>query len=117
MNKHIFFKTIFLSVITLLLSAGISSAQQPQTKVTLGIKPDYMYTFKGKGVRVTDVIDGQPAKQAGIQAGDIITSFNGVEIKDIFAYKDELSKYKDGDKVKVTVQRDGKSLSLPVTFK
>jgi S1-C subfamily serine protease len=113
----ILFRSFFFVLFAFLLQTQIMFAQQPETKVTLGIKPDYMYTFKGKGVRVTDVLDGQTAKQAGIKAGDIITAFNGDNIKDIFEYKDQLSKFTSGEKVKVTINRDGQVFTIPVQFK
>lgn len=100
-----------------LLSAGTALSQQPQTKVTLGIKPDYMYTFKGRGVRINGVLDGQPAKQAGLREGDVITAFDSRAIKDIFAYRDKLSTYAPGDKVRLTVNRDGQVFTVPIQFR
>lgn len=95
----------------------ISFAQQPETKVTLGIKPDYMYTLKGKGVRVNGLVEGKLAQSVGIKEGDIITAFNGEDIKDIFEYKSQLEKISPGDKVKVTISRNGQVIAIPVWFK
>jgi len=91
-------------------------AQQPDTKVTLGIKPDYWYTMKGDGVKVKDVIKGQTAEQTGLKAGDIISAFNNKKIKDIFAYRDMLQTFSPGDSVLITVLRNKKSIYFRTRF-
>lgn len=101
----------------LLLPAGWVFSQQPQTRVTLGIKPDYMYTFKGEGVRVNGLVEGHTAEKAGIREGDILVAFDDKKIKDIFAYRDRLSEYSPGDRAKITVNRDGQVFSVNIQFK
>lgn len=108
---------LFVLVWGTLLPSGWAFAQQPKTKVTLGIKPDYMYTFKGEGVRVNGLVEGQSAEKAGIRAGDIIVAFDDNKIKDIFAYRDQLSRYNPGDRVKVTLNRDGQVFAVNIQFK
>ena len=90
-------------------------AQQPVTKVTLGIKPDYWHSVKG-GVTVGDVIAGKTAQKAGLKANDVIIAFDRNIIENIFDYKELLDKYSPGDKVKVTIIRDKKTLVFDVTF-
>lgn len=111
------FKYIFLLGMGLLLYTGTALAQQPKTKVTLGIKPDYMYTFKGTGVRINGVLDGETAQKAGLREGDIIMAFDDKPIKDIFAYRDLLSEYSPGEQVKVKVNRDGQIFTVTVRFR
>ncbi len=99
-----------------MFAMNIAFAQQPETKVTLGIKPGYFFSSKGKGVLVDDIIEGNAAEKAGIQAGDIITAFDDKPITTIFKYKDMLGQYKPGDKVKVTVQRKEQTIVLDAQF-
>ena len=90
-------------------------AQQPVTKVTLGIKPDYWHSIKG-GVTISDVIDGKIAQKSGMKANDVIIAFDKRVIKDIFDYKNLLDTYSPGDKVKVIIMRDKKPIVFDVTF-
>lgn len=91
-------------------------AQQPKTKVTLGIKPDYWYTMDGTGVRIDGVLKGETAQKAGMQEGDIIVALDDHKVKNIFAYRDLLNKYAPGDKVKISVLRNQKTIYFNVKF-
>jgi serine protease Do len=64
------------------------------------------------GVLVTQVDEGSPAAQAGLQAGDVIVKFDGESIGD----GGDLREAVDGAKEEatVTVQRDGRSLDVKV---
>lgn len=70
---------------------------------------------EAKGALVTDVPDG-PSKDAGIQSGDIIVSFNGTDVKDSRELVRRVASADIGKAVPVTVLRDGKSLALSVTL-
>lgn len=104
--------TLFLFF--LFAGSQIAYSQKPDTKVNLGIKPDYF--FSGTGVHVKDVIAGKPAQKAGIKGGDVITAFDETQISDIFHYRNVLNEYSPGDKAKVTVKRNKKSVSFDVKF-
>ncbi len=82
--------------------------------VSLGIMPDY--TFSGKGVRADGIIDGKIAQKAGIQPGDIIKKLGDNSFSDINSYMTVLSKFKKGDKTKVTVLRGKDELIFDITF-
>lgn len=83
-------------------------------KVSLGIMPDYAYD--GEGVRVDGVSENKPAQKAGILAGDVVIKLDDISIKNINQYMQALGRYKRGDNITVTVKRNEKSISLPVTF-
>lgn len=70
---------------------------------------------KAAGALVTDVPDG-PAKEAGIEAGDVILSFDGVEVKDVRALVRQVGDTEVGKTVRVVVFRDGKRKTLTVTL-
>ncbi|MBX2902896.1 MAG: PDZ domain-containing protein [Chitinophagales bacterium] len=111
--KSLFFKLFLLIAIVV---ANSAIAQQPKTKVTLGIKPGYFFSSKGKGVLVDGVIEGKSAAKAGIKEGDIIVAFDGKPITTIFEYKDALSLYRSNDKVKVTIIRGKDELVVDAVF-
>ncbi len=83
-------------------------------KVTLGVIPDYL--FDGEGMRLDGVKEDRPAKIAGIEKGDVIIKMGPYEVKTMMNYMECLGKFEVGQKVKVTVLRDGKEILKEVTF-
>jgi hypothetical protein len=81
-------------------------------KISLGIMPNYISS--SKGLQVDGVSKGKPAEKGGILAGDIITRINDCEISDVYAYMDCLSLLNLGDKLNVTVIRNGKKVKCKV---
>jgi serine protease Do len=67
------------------------------------------------GALVTDVPDG-PAKDAGIQSGDVITRFGGQDVADAGALTRRVADSPIGEAVPVIVLRDGKTETLAVTL-
>lgn len=70
---------------------------------------------KAAGALVTDVPDG-PAKDAGMLAGDVITSFDGTEVADTRALVKRVGNSTVGAAVRVVVFRDGKTQTLLITL-
>jgi 2-alkenal reductase len=68
------------------------------------------------GVYVQKVVPGGPADAAGLEAGDIITSLNGVKMDEAHDYLNLLYTYKPGDQVALGIIRDGKELTLNITL-
>lgn len=62
------------------------------------------------------VVPGSPADQAGIKDHDVITKVGNTAINQNTSLTSALSKYKVGDKVKLTVVRDGKTITLTATI-
>ncbi|HEY4745334.1 MAG TPA: DegQ family serine endoprotease, partial [Desulfuromonadaceae bacterium] len=71
---------------------------------------------QAKGALVNDVLKGSPADKAGIRQGDVITGFNGSEVKDPAHLQRLVSEAGVGKPVRVTVVRDGKTLDLNMTL-
>ena len=67
-----------------------------------------------KGVLISDFGDRSAAKAAGIQKGDIIKAINNVPIHNFAELQNQLTKYRPGEKVNVTVERDGSNRSFTV---
>nr|WP_241482248.1 Do family serine endopeptidase [Leisingera sp. ANG-Vp] len=70
---------------------------------------------KARGALVTDVPDG-PAKDAGVLAGDVIVSFDGVDVKDTRGLVRQVGNADVGKTVRVVVYREGKTETLRVTL-
>lgn len=62
------------------------------------------------------VIDGGPADNAGVQEGDVITKVDGTSINEMSSLTSVLGKHKVGDKVTLTIVRDGKTITKDVTL-
>lgn len=62
------------------------------------------------------VIAGGPADQAGVKEGDVITKIEGKSIDENHSLTSLLSQYKPGDKITLTVARDGKTQTIDVTL-
>ncbi|HXR84949.1 MAG TPA: trypsin-like peptidase domain-containing protein [Hanamia sp.] len=69
------------------------------------------------GIYITDLVAEGAAKQAGMQVGDEITKINGVAVSSGSELQEQLSSYKPGDKITVTVLRNGTEKNLNVTLK
>lgn len=80
----------------------------------LGTVPDYS---QGDivGVKLSGATKGGPADKAGIKGGDIVVDVAGKEVKNIYDYTYVLESLKVGEKVKISVMRKGKKVTLEVT--
>ncbi|PWJ18210.1 serine protease Do [Jannaschia seohaensis] len=70
---------------------------------------------EARGALVTDVPDG-PAKEAGIEAQDVILTFDGVEIDDTRELVRTVGNAPVDKAVRVTVWRDGQTQTILVTL-
>ena len=68
------------------------------------------------GVYINSVSEGSCAEQAGIQAGDVLTSFNGKALASTTELQAELNRCRAGDEVSIRVWRSGRELDLTVTL-
>lgn len=69
------------------------------------------------GVYVMEVPDGGAAKAAGIKKGDIIIKVDDTKVTSGADLQGAIAGYKPGDKITLTIIREGKQLSIPVTLK
>ena len=77
-----------------------------------GSVPDF--ASEGNGVKFAEVRAGSPAAKAGFRGGDVMMSFGGAPIKTLYDFTFALRERKPGDKVEVTVLRDGKPVTATV---
>jgi len=61
-------------------------------------------------------VEGSPAESAGLQEGDIITAFNGVDTPTLAILNNEKNKCQPGDDATITVYRAGESVDISLTL-
>lgn len=86
----------------------------PRFKVTLGVIPDYLYA--GTGVKIDGVTAGRPAAKGGMERGDIIRRIDDWDIKDLYVYMEALGALEPGNQSEVVVERNGKPMTLNITW-
>jgi serine protease Do len=69
-----------------------------------------------RGALVSQPQDNSPASKAGIQAGDVITSVNGEEVKDARDLAKKIGAMLPKNEVKLSLLRDGKQKSVSLTL-
>jgi serine protease Do len=70
-----------------------------------------------KGVLVEEFAERSAAKAAGVQKGDVLTAINNVPIRNFAELQSQLNRYRPGDKISVTVDRNGSSKTFNVELK
>lgn len=68
------------------------------------------------GARVQHVVEGSPAEEAGVQAGDIVVEINGTSIYGPRGLTKSIHSLEPGDTANIEIVRDGRQLSLSVTL-
>ena len=69
------------------------------------------------GIFITGTTKNSAASEAGIQKGDQLRKIENIDINSGSELQEQLSRYKPGDKVNITYERDGKPHTVPVTLK
>ncbi len=83
------------------------------------LTPDKAEAFgleSAKGALVTEVMDGSPAKAAGLQRGDVLTSVNNAAVSDPSDLQLKIAETKPGSNVVIGYIRGGKSSSVDVAL-
>ena len=69
-----------------------------------------------KGVLVNSVMEDSAAADAGIEEDDIITKIDDVEVAGVQDLKDEIEKHLPGERVTLTIIRDGETQEVRLTL-
>ncbi len=69
------------------------------------------------GVYVKSLTEGGAAAESGIKQGDVIQKVGELAVKNVPELQEQVSKYRPGDKIKVSVWRDGKNQVVDVTLR
>src|SRR6266436_1621297 len=91
---------------------GINSAILSRSGNIYKLTPDIAKEFgltESSGALVAGVAPGSAADLAGVKTGDIITSINGVNMKDAGELRNTIGMLRVGDKVELGLLRDGKA--------
>ncbi len=70
-----------------------------------------------EGAYVASVGSQSAASDAGIKEGDIITHVSGNKVKTVSELQEKISRFRPGDKVQITLLRNGKQETVSVTLK
>ncbi|MCB1109948.1 MAG: Do family serine endopeptidase [Chlamydiia bacterium] len=73
-------------------------------------------TSTTQGALIVDVVEDSPADKAGLKQGDIITKMNGMPVKSPGQLRNDVVLLSPGTKVNLTVNRNGKTMNIPVTL-
>jgi len=68
------------------------------------------------GARVSKVPSGTPADDAGLEKGDVVTALDGDVVTDGIALIVAIRTHQPGETVTLQVERDGETLSVPITL-
>ncbi|NLY67692.1 MAG: PDZ domain-containing protein [Tissierellia bacterium] len=69
-----------------------------------------------EGVVILEVVQNSPAHKAGLRNGDVITKIDNKSIENMSQLKKALYNYKQGDKAKLTIIRNGTEEILEIEF-
>jgi len=78
----------------------------------LGVVPDF--THSGTGVKLKGTVPGSPAETAGLAEGDVIVAIDGEVMTELGDLMVVLSGHVPGDIVEIEVERDSKTVLIPV---
>jgi S1-C subfamily serine protease len=98
-----------VAIACLLVGPALRADDPPEGSIGVQVKLE-----DGKIV-VVEPIKGGPAEKAGVKANDVIVKVNDLKADDLEATVKEITKHKPGNKVKLTVNRDGKDMTIEVT--
>jgi serine protease Do len=69
---------------------------------------------KAEGVLISEVMKDSPAEKADLQQGDIILEYNGMPIKSLGSFRNDISLMKPGTEIKLKINRRGEMLTKTV---
>jgi Do/DeqQ family serine protease len=78
------------------------------------LKKSFGFTGERNGLLVSDLHKGAPAEQAGIRRGDIILRIEEISLSSVGEYRDLLSEYTPGDRLRLRLFRKGQELAITV---
>ena len=75
----------------------------------LGLEPG------ATGVVISDIKDGSPAAEAGLQPGDLISEVNRTAVKNLNDYQRALKQVKNGENLLLLIKRGSGALYVVLT--
>ena len=105
---------VVFSVLLTLYSAGWMYLIRQESPVFFGFET--IYQPKAAALVVRDVVDGGPAAAAGVRSGDAIVAIDGIALTRQDAFHDVRRSGCPGQVVRLSVERGGARLELPLTL-
>ena len=93
----------------------ISSSAGEARQASLGTIPEFGYA--GEGVQISGVTPTGAAEEAGLQAGDILLTYDGERIEDLQSYSNFIRGSAPGDIVSLQIRRSDEVLEIDVVLK
>lgn len=69
---------------------------------------------KAEGALVTEVNKDSPAEKSGLKQGDIVLKYNKIPIVHVATLRNAVALMKPGERITLTVLRDGKTIEIPI---
>ncbi len=69
-----------------------------------------------EGVYITEAVAGSPVYQSGVQSGDVLVEFDGVEVRSMRAYRNLLESHQADDVIHIKVMRRGREGYTNIEF-
>ena len=68
------------------------------------------------GVYVSDVVEGGAAAAAGLKTGDVVLQIDNMPVNSKSELLEIIAQHSPGDKINVKLEREGKTIDIPVTL-
>ncbi len=122
MNRNA--KLLLVTILGVMVCFSIGQAKQSKSVTWLGVYTqtvdhDLAEAFNLRiehGAIVNEVVEDSPADEAGIEEDDIIIVFDGAKVADADELTNLVQDGQPGDRVVVTVLRDGREKKIAVTL-
>ena len=109
-----------LTVLTLTFLAATAWAGDAYLGITMSsVSPSMARALQldaGQGILVDEVAAESPADEGGVKTGDVIIAIGDNEITGLKSLQKAMGRHAPGDKIRITVWREGKKKKLKVTL-
>lgn len=99
--------------------AAVRGGKADPNRAYLGIQlsaPEPAEEEETAGIMVGGVFEGSPAEEAGLAEGDLVTHVGQQAVEGVESFVELIGDHAPGNRVNLTVLRDGESLSIPVNL-
>ncbi len=109
--------TTVKTIVNQLISQGYVSGR-PSLGLSVESVPRFYQRYYGlpDGLYITDVEEGSPAAELGIQPGDVLVSVGGSSVSDVDTLSSLLYSYEAGDTVEIVIYRSRRQYALELTL-